>query len=140
MAFCAAGYTDVIDYTGEVRAVDLGGSFVLRLGDGTKLPGRFSSEQEALVTEALRDHESRRLRVKGKAEFLPDGKVKGIAAISELTIHPVGEIVFDPNARPIWEIIEEIGKSVPAEEWAKVPTDVAKNLDHYLYGTAKEEE
>ena len=105
-----------------------------------KLSGRFSTEQEALVTEALRDHESRRLRVKGTAEFLPDGKVKAIVAVSQLTIHPAGEIPFDPNARPIWEIVEEIGKSVPPEEWAKVPTDLAKNLDHYLYGAAKEEE
>jgi len=86
LAFCAAGYTDTIDYTGEVRAVDLGGSFVLRLEDGTKLPGRFSPEQEALVTEALRDHESRRLRVKGKAEFLPDGKVSNRGCVT--AYHP----------------------------------------------------
>ena len=35
--------------------------------------------------------------------------------------------------RPIWEIIEELGSRVPVEAWSKVPTDAAKNLDHYLY-------
>ncbi len=38
---------------------------------------------------------------------------------------------------PIWEIIENIGKSVPDEEWARVPSDLSKNLDHYLYGAPK---
>ena len=26
---------------------------------------------------------------------------------------------------------------VPEEEWDRVPTDLAKNIDHYLYGTKK---
>lgn len=140
LSFCAEDYTDEVDFTGEVRAVDLGGSFILRLDDGTKMPAKFSPQQEAVVTEALRDHASRRLRVKGKAEFQPDGKLKGIVVVSELTVQPFGEISFDPNARPVWEIIEEIGASVPAEEWDKVPTDGAQNLDHYLYGHAKKSE
>ena len=39
--------------------------------------------------------------------------------------------------RPIWEIIAEIGRSVPDEAWEDVPTDLSKNLDHYLYGAPK---
>jgi putative addiction module CopG family antidote len=38
---------------------------------------------------------------------------------------------------PIWEIIESIGMSVPDEEWSRVPSDLSKNLDHYLYGAPK---
>lgn len=136
--FCSAGYEDRVDLSGEVRAVDLGGSFTLRLDDGAKVPARFSPEQEALVTEALRDHESRRLRVQGMAEFHPDGKLKSVVTVLELTIHPVGQDSFNPAAEPIWKIIEGIGAAVPAEEWEKVPTDGARNLDHYLYGHAKE--
>lgn len=30
-----------------------------------------------------------------------------------------------------------IGKSVPAQEWAKFPEDYFSNLDHYLYGAPK---
>ena len=55
-----------------------------------------------------------------------------------LTIQAAGEAPFDPEARPIWEVISEIGASVPDEEWAKVPTDLARNLDHYLYGVPKQ--
>lgn len=44
------------------------------------------------------------------------------------------------DVRPIWEIVAEIGRSVPEEEWAKVPADLSVNLDHYLYGAPKKSE
>ena len=43
----------------------------------------------------------------------------------------------EPN---IWEKIEAIGKSIPRSERAKIPTDAARNLDHYLYGAPKQED
>jgi hypothetical protein len=135
--FCAAGYNDRVDLIGEVRAVDLGDSFSVRLDDGAKVPARFSVEQENLVTEALREHASRRLRVKGTAEFRADGKIRAIVAVAELEIRPAGEVPFGSSAKPIWEMIEQIGAEVPAVEWDKVPADGAQNLDHYLYGHAK---
>jgi|1185.fasta_scaffold16595_2 hypothetical protein len=52
---------------------------------------------------------------------------------------PLGEFVPDPNARPFWEEILEIGARIPQEELDKIPEDLAKNLDHYLYGAPKEE-
>jgi hypothetical protein len=33
--------------------------------------------------------------------------------------------------------LSDIGKAVPAREWAKVPSDYFANLDHYLYGAPK---
>jgi len=42
--------------------------------------------------------------------------------------------------RPIWEVVSEIGRSVPEEAWEGVPTDLSKNLDHYLYGVPKASE
>lgn len=47
------------------------------------------------------------------------------------------EVKQDAQAKPIWEIAREIGKSVPAKEWEKVPSDGSINIDHYLYGHAK---
>lgn len=41
------------------------------------------------------------------------------------------------TARPIWEIFEELGQQVPAEEWGKLPSDGAEQHDHYLYGAPK---
>jgi Arc/MetJ-type ribon-helix-helix transcriptional regulator len=37
----------------------------------------------------------------------------------------------------ISEIFVRLGQQVPMEEWAKIPTDFSKNLDHYLYGAPK---
>ena len=37
------------------------------------------------------------------------------------------------TAPPIWERIAELGKSIPEDEWDNVPTDLAENLDEYLY-------
>jgi Arc/MetJ-type ribon-helix-helix transcriptional regulator len=39
--------------------------------------------------------------------------------------------------KPIWERAEEIRRGVPDEEWAKLPTDGAEQLDHYIYGSAR---
>lgn len=41
------------------------------------------------------------------------------------------EVPFDPNAIPIWELAAQITASIPAEEWAKLPSDLAQNFDHY---------
>jgi hypothetical protein len=46
----------------------------------------------------------------------------------------------DPAGRPFWEEIIDLGNQIPKEVWDKVPKDLAKNLDHYLYGAPKEEE
>lgn len=41
------------------------------------------------------------------------------------------------DPRPVWKIIRDLGQQVPPEELAKLPTDLAKNLDHYLHGAPK---
>jgi hypothetical protein len=43
----------------------------------------------------------------------------------------------DAGHRPIWEVIDEIMKQVPAEDLADLPTDLAEQHDHYIYGTPK---
>jgi Arc/MetJ-type ribon-helix-helix transcriptional regulator len=39
--------------------------------------------------------------------------------------------------KPIWEVADELRKSVPPEEWAKLPVDGAAKHDYYIYGTPK---
>ena len=41
---------------------------------------------------------------------------------------------YDDSVPPIWESLIELGASVPAEEWDRIPTDLAANLHRYLYG------
>ena len=135
-----SAYEDLVDYTGEIRAADLDrGNFTLKLDDGAKVIGKFSPEQETTITEALRAHLSVRLHVRGRAEFLREVGPTRIVSIECLSVEPAGEKRFDETAKPIWEVIAEIGESIPAEEWAKVPTDGAMNYKHYLYGHAKKE-
>jgi hypothetical protein len=42
-----------------------------------------------------------------------------------------------PEVRHIWEVIADNMKDVPMEEFAKLPTDSASQVDHYLYGQPK---
>src|ERR687888_332346 len=63
------GSSAPVDLTGEIRAADLDdGTFVLRLPDGTRLRGKFSRVQETIITEALREHATRRLHLRGRGE------------------------------------------------------------------------
>ena len=59
------------------------------------------------------------------------------------------EVVIEHDARPVAvlraaapgqsleEIFSSIAEGVPDEDWAGVPSDLAKNLDHHLYGSSK---
>jgi hypothetical protein len=129
-----------VELRGEVRAADLDGhQFSLRLDDGTKVRARFTAAQEQSVTEALRDHASRRLRLKGSGEVVLDGEIR-VASVKSLVVEPleVGRPVS--SAKPIWEVALEIAANVHEEDWTKVPSDGARNLHHYLQGAPKESE
>jgi len=39
--------------------------------------------------------------------------------------------------KPIWELFEEASRNIPEEELARLPTDLAAQVDHYIYGTPK---
>lgn len=41
------------------------------------------------------------------------------------------------GTRPIAEVFAVIARDVPEGEWAKIPSDLSRNLDHYLYGSPK---
>lgn len=46
----------------------------------------------------------------------------------------------DFSAQSFLSMIDEIRAQVPDEEWKKLPTDLSKNVDHYLYDSPKVEE
>ena len=46
----------------------------------------------------------------------------------------------DFSAQSFLSMIDEIRAQVPDKEWKKLPTDLSKNIDHYLYGSPKVEE
>jgi len=54
--------------------------------------------------------------------------------VVSLAVEPMEAPEPASSLKPLWEVALEIGASVPDEEWAKIPTDLGKNLHHYLYG------
>lgn len=56
----------------------------------------------------------------------------------------MGETEEEAPRRKGWgsilEIVSDATKEVPESAWEALPTDFAKNIDHYLYGTKKQEE
>lgn len=40
-------------------------------------------------------------------------------------------VKFDYSAEPIWELTDRLSAKIPAEEWAKLPKDLAQNFDYY---------
>ncbi|HAZ31478.1 MAG TPA: hypothetical protein DCY61_02075 [Dehalococcoidia bacterium] len=137
--FMETSYEDQVDVTGEVLEADVRqGRFQLWIDDRTGVTIRFSKEEEDEVTTALKEHNTRRMRVRGSGEFTPQGKLSGIVQVEDLQVLQVGGTSFDTSARSIWEEISEIAETIPREEWSKLPSDLTDNLAHYIYGAPKQ--
>jgi len=138
-----AVYEDRVEIVGEVRSADVDQrNFAIRDATGVKIPAKFRPEHEAEITDALHDHASCRIAVTGVGEFSArDGSLRRILRVDDLERRAApAEDEFDDSAPPLWQVVVDIGASLPAEEWDRVPTDLASNLDHYLYGRSGEEE
>ncbi len=136
--FAPQQYEDQFSQVGEIVEADVRQSrFQIWAERGMVIAAPFKPDQEEFVTKALRDHRSIRVRVSGRVEFSADGKPLRFVEVTDLSIVPSQEWLFDPNAISIEEEIESIWRTVPASEWKKVPTDLSENLDHYLYGTPR---
>jgi hypothetical protein len=48
-----------------------------------------------------------------------------------------GEPPYDETARPIEDILAELAREIPEEDWKRLPPDLTDNIDHYVYGTPK---
>ena len=58
-----------------------------------------------------------------------------------------GEMGMKENEEPsekesgsIFEMVSAITREVPERGWERVPADLSKNVDHYLYGSKRTEE
>ncbi len=135
----AADFQDEITLRGELRAANLDSrTFTLRLDDELKVTGKFSEDQESTITEALRNHKTSHLEIRGIGEFGgTTGELLRIEKVSEFNVLSVATVAETTARRPIWEIAEEVARRVPEEEWDKLPKDASVNLDHYLYGAPR---
>lgn len=88
-----------------------------------------------MVLEALYRHREVRLRVKGIAEFNEaDRTLRGFVRVDHVEIVGTASPAYDETARPIWEVIAEIGSRAPAGTWDNLPTDLSTRVDEYLAG------
>ena len=69
-------------------------------------------------------------------------KAKPTAEEPENVLQRVGRVIDEANKNVLEQMIglaTEITADVPARVWKELPRDLSKNVDHYLYGTAKRE-
>ncbi len=132
-------YEDEVDVTGHVLEADVRQrKFQIWLDDQTSVHVSFSEEQEAEVTTALKDHKVVGLRIQGRGEFAPQGTLKRIISLDSLNLVRDEEPAFDTSAPTIEDMVKDIFKDVPDEEWDRLPHDLTDRLDHYLYGEDEE--
>jgi hypothetical protein len=55
----------------------------------------------------------------------------------ELLDQAVEQTMQVGGRKPHWERAAELRKSIPEEEWAKLPVDGSEQLDHYIHGSPK---
>jgi len=82
------------------------------------MSGHFASEDD-MVAAAVRDYLQRRQDEPPQVATAPAPADKS------------------PKRKPLWERAAELRKSIPEEEWAKLPADGAEQLDHYIHGSPK---
>lgn len=61
----------------------------------------------------------------------------GAEVVIEHDSRPVALLRPALPSEPIDKVFAAIAQDVPDEDWSRVPTDLSKNLDHYLYGSPK---
>ena len=131
-------YEDTVSVTGEVRMANVGpGRFALQVdlvGSQAVIEGRFPPEDESKVLDALRQHRSARLKVKGVGAFgTADRLLKRFSRVDQVELVSE-EGGYDESVTPIWEQLSAIGQQAPPSAWEAVPTDLSVRLDEIVYG------
>ena len=131
----AATYEDVVEVTGEVQMASVKGQFSLLTGLGQAVTGKFSPQQEAQVLEALRDHNTLGLRVRGAGEFgTGDRALRRFVRVDSVEHAPPGPPAYIEDAPDLWAALDAISAKVPADAWKPVPADLSLRVDELIYG------
>ncbi len=104
--------------------------------------GTIDTDGQLLLDQPLQETRSRQVRV---IVLLPDetdqkdNNPDRNEALSQKTA--VANVSAEPSPKPpVWERVDKISAQISEREWAELPKDLSKNLDHYLYGSPKAEE
>jgi len=125
-----------VDIVGEVVQADMvRGRLRMLLGEKNEVAVPFLHQHETDVAAALQDRANRCLRVRGSGVYIK-GKLTRLLRVEDLQLVLRPENPAD-RERPIEEVLADLAKNIPPEEWESLPDDFMDNLDHYLYGTPK---
>lgn len=131
----AATYEDVVEVTGEVQMASVKGQFSLLTSSGQPVTGKFSPQQEAQVLEALRNHNTLGLRVRGVGEFgTQDRLLRRFNRVDSVEHAAPGLPLYVEGAPDLWAELDAIAAKVPADAWNAVPVDLSLRVDELVYG------
>ena len=135
-AYQEPSHEDEVDIVGEVLEADVRQRrFQLWLDEKTSCTVAFLPEQEEEVTTALRDHKTLRLGLTGRGEFSPEGKILRVSAVRTLRVKSLGEEPYDSAVPPIEDVLQDLARGIPKEDWRRLPADLTDDIDRYVYGT-----
>ena len=128
-------YQDSVEVTGRVLEVNiLKKQCQLWLDDDTYVPLAFTEEQEPRIATALKAHKDRELTVRGVGEYTPDGVLKRVVRADELIL-AYDNRILEPvvskgsSAHDLMDRIAELGRGIPEEELARIPTDLSMRVN-----------
>jgi len=136
--FAETPHTSTSEIVGEVMEADVRQRrFQVWIDPKTPVSVTFDESQEGTVTQALKEHRSVRMRVRGRADISPQGKPIRFTEVESLELVTAGEPQYDASAPDIADEFARLAAEVPGEVWEQLPADFNYQLDHYLYGTPK---
>jgi hypothetical protein len=91
------------------------------------------SEETGEPISALIDQVLHELQERVRAARENEGAESHEEASQQLT----GKRLSPEADKPIWEKFIEASQEIPDEELDRLPTDLASQVDHYIYGTPK---
>jgi hypothetical protein len=122
-------YEDEIRLEGEVRAADIdNGRFLVHPTAGPRVEARFSPADEDKVTQALHEHQYRRVVVRGRALFEADGVPVRLTGVDSI------EFADEFTADQIGGTWAKIASAARDNSISGMPHDLSARLDDYLYG------
>lgn len=131
-------YEDSVEISGVVTMASVRRNRVgITLNNNKEIEASFEQGDEEAIISALKNHKTAKLRVIGKGQFSIKGQLEKIISVDKFELLQTGERPFDKNAKPIWDVFDEIMSDVSEDTLNALPHDGALEHDHYIYSIPK---
>ena len=128
-------YEDRLDVIGRVTRANLNSrNFAIETTDRFTLEASLMQRYETAVLSALKEHQSMRVRLRGRGRYSADGMLQSVRQLDQidlLSLDQAGESAHQP---PASEVIDRLTAHITPSEWSKLPPDLSEHFDDYLLG------